>query len=998
MTPGGDTLAMEYSPDGQQLATAGSSGAVAIYDVGSSPTNYSLDSIFPAHERPVRYLHYLSATEMVTVGEDGLVKTWDLTDTGQPRRVYSHDAVIKSATLPRWPPRDRRQRWRYPSPSIWRATWCGGGDRFTPTKSFPWRWNETSVLSGGADKTVILSHRTDGALDERFPGYAEPVISVGFRRGDASLQFPRTSGWWNGTKFRPRDRISTRPWWRLSCPMSPMPLHLTDGRMYITTGSALQDTLDLSGGGGGGLNPGGGSNSLTGLAEEDSGGKYRSTTWVYDENGLLLTQIEHDPREGRVRAVTVYPTDTYILTGKSTVVYEQQIEGAGLLAAFIAPQIIVSEFHSVQFWHRSRGSYSGSLEHNRSIDSARITQDGKWAFTQSAQRVFRWGLEDGVDRNKFLETGYYVPHQFDELRMSGDADGTVVTRVGPTIFLMDIERRLLRMSVHTDSSTYDISSDGDYLITNGEVLRFWDVGVDFPTVVHENPKDAKAVAFMPQGSTGRIRDSLIGTDDVNLGNDSEMPWEPFLGIHNRTDQPDPLVSGGAQFSGITLPIPGGTECDAARWTEIMAVSRNQNRCAVVAQAYARTIMGCAPTGRAYIYVLDLTERLSPQLLRTIPISAAGGQAAVALSDDGRLLFYGGWASGKNDMAQGTLYDIDRGLIVHTFAPPSIGSMSNRGPAAAQFTRNDGALMIAWREGYASIYERQGLQGLEVEPSIKSVSPGQTVNLKADALYVDGSKQNVTTDAQWSLGAGAAASIISGAEIKIDASATPGSEIVVNCSYEAIDGMELASAMLMVREPTFLELTADPARTLVSPGEQVTYHFFAQLADGTSIDVTDQTVVTVQESERASVTGNVVNILPGAQFGFLEVRATCVLDGDERSVSPIIQIRSPFDEINPGDFNADLDVDFADLLYLIGHYLETTSSPNWDARGDFNGDGRIDFTDVNEFIALYGTVYAEGKSKGRGGVPDVREKGLEKSPVHLWLEGPAEDVRVGKPLR
>ncbi|MCX6878189.1 MAG: Ig-like domain-containing protein [Verrucomicrobia bacterium] len=963
VTSGGDILAMRFSPDGLRLATAGSSGAVSIYRVGSSPTNYTLEKTFPAHERTIRHLFYTSASEMITVGEDGAVRTWDLSNTAQPRRVYSHDAVIECA--------------------FYKDGLLALGDNLgrvsllsTVNNVMRWKrqfhngrvlavaFDSDSVLSGGDDATVVLANRVDGTVIQSYPGYSAPVIAVGYRSGRtfAVSEDKRMVEWVKGSID---DGL-----WETFLPDMPTAVLQTSTGLYITTGAELGAATDASAGLG---------SLLSGLSSGNQGGNYRSTTWVYDNNGLLLTQMTHSPQEGKVRVTAIDPSGMQLLTGRSTVTFEK-------MDMLGNPIIVVSDFHSAQFWDLGRGNYTGSLDHNNSIESAKITQDGHWLVTQSAQRIFRWGFDStSMSRDKFLETGYTVPYRFDELRLSNDEDGTLVTRIGETLYLMNLQARTLSKSVHTGCSTFDISGDGNYMVTNGDYLRFWDISVDFPTVVHENPKDARAIKYMPKGTTNRIRDCLIGFDSVaELG-------DPYLAIFNRTDQPDPLISGGAEFSGITLPVAG---YEGAKWTRVMDVSRNQNRCVVVAQVYQMGLYGPEPVDKALAYVIDLTNRLSPQLLRTIEIPAKDGKAAVAMSDDGTLLFYGGVSTGDDLMVQGTIYDINRGVVLYSISPPSAGSMSNLGPAAAQFTQNDGALMVAWTEGYAAIYQRQGLRSLDVMPSVQTVSAGQTLRLEAEAVYVDGGHYSVTNDSAWSLQTGAPATI-SGPVVTVDGAAALGSTITVACTFQGPEGPRMSTATLKVAAPTFVELVADPVRTTVAPGGKVTYRFFAKLANGSSVEVTSETEVTVAQAERATVAGNVVTILAAAQYGFLEVEAKCVRNGDERRVTPIIQIASPTENTNPGDFDGDLDVDFSDLLHMIGHYRETTSSATWDSRCDFDYNGKVEYADVTQFISLYGKKYVQAARAPEESDPVPRKANDgDVAEVQVWLEGPVGRVRVG----
>ena len=60
---------------------------------------------------------------------------------------------------------------------------------------------------------------------------------------------------------------------------------------------------------------------------------------------------------------------------------------------------------------------------------------------------------------------------------------------------------------------------------------------------------------------------------------------------------------------------------------------------------------------------------------------------------------------------------------------------------------------------------------------------------------------------------------------------------------------------------------------------------------------------------------------------------------------------------PGDFDGDLDVDFADFLAFAGVLGLSSSDANYDARMDMNDDGIINFADFLVFVGVFGTTYS-----------------------------------------
>ena len=59
---------------------------------------------------------------------------------------------------------------------------------------------------------------------------------------------------------------------------------------------------------------------------------------------------------------------------------------------------------------------------------------------------------------------------------------------------------------------------------------------------------------------------------------------------------------------------------------------------------------------------------------------------------------------------------------------------------------------------------------------------------------------------------------------------------------------------------------------------------------------------------------------------------------------------------PGDFDGDLDVDFADFLAFAGVLGLSSSNANYDARMDMNDDGIINFADFLVFVGVFGSSY------------------------------------------
>ena len=62
--------------------------------------------------------------------------------------------------------------------------------------------------------------------------------------------------------------------------------------------------------------------------------------------------------------------------------------------------------------------------------------------------------------------------------------------------------------------------------------------------------------------------------------------------------------------------------------------------------------------------------------------------------------------------------------------------------------------------------------------------------------------------------------------------------------------------------------------------------------------------------------------------------------------------------HPGDFDGDLDVDFADFLAFAGVFGLSSSDVNYDARMDMNSDGAVNFADFLAFVGVFGRSFGK----------------------------------------
>lgn len=936
VTPGGDTTALQYSPDGGMLAVGSSSGAVTLYTVGATTTQYQVIDVINAHYRPVTHVHFLDNDHLVTIGQDGRIRQWDLADIDTPTASFEHDAVITRAAI--------------------YQTSLAFGDNLgrvhlfdLPTNSMLWQQDQHTgevtavainagyIMSGGEDRRLSLLQRTTGSEQRTYVAFARPPVDCWFDAGQMVVLSgdKRLARWDTGTED---DNLL-----ELFFPSLPTSLTFHGGRMYVGTTNN-------------------GANAV----------------WVYDANGLLIRWMDVPPAMGTISALAVTPDGKHVLTGRASAIVEVENEQTG------ESEEKLSTFHSAQFWDLNRGSYSGSLAHSYSLNDARVTDDGSLIFTQSARRIYRWQARTSraniLDDNKFLETGYFAPYDFDNLELSGAASGLVATRVRDSIYIMKAAERLLHRSVHTDTTRFGLSPDGGKLITNSVTsanvfARFWDISLDFPTVFYENPRPTVA------------SDVDFIDNDYSLGAIGE---DMFIVIFN----PD-----GQGPMGITVLPPGaapedpgapGGELRAPTLDNITA-SGNGNRVGVVVR-YIETDSFGNLTSHNYLQVYDISDRGNPARIFDAFLGSVEGEippVAMTLSHDGALLFYGL----STQDGEGVLFDLTTQRELLVFQPPSMGTLSNAGPAAAQFTDSDGALMVAWTEGYAEIYRREGLDNLRLSPAARSVAAGETVDLSAWVAYADGAEIDVTGRVAFEVEPAVPATL-SGSEVTISAGAPDATVFTVTGTYTELGTTVQATSILTVQDAFFTHLSIDPPKLSLARGQAVTARVFAHFADSSVVEVsTDPGLVwNIQPAGAVERTGNVITVAESAQFGDVTVTCRLLRDGDEHEVSMALHISHSGSMINPGDFDESLVVWFNDLIYFIGHYGEIAASPNWDSRCDFDGDGDVDVDDAGTMIGLYGTDYTPGRSGDPANLEGVSR--AVAAGADIWLEGPDGAVTPG----
>jgi WD40 repeat protein len=427
VTGGGYGLSGDYSPNNLKLALGSSSGAVSIYDVGVTPSQYSLDTIIQAHTGQVNFVQYRSNTELVTTSDDGTIKVWDLTVSAtEPASVYYSNVPIMAAAM-------------YNTKVAFGDNTGQVGVYDITSNATDWQIlyhegaintiavNSNTVISGAEDKRAKLLSLTDGTELKSILTHSKPVVAVGFMGTNLfyTVGEDQTMTVWNKTDYTVVERYE----------YSTNPTHAA----YI--GSQLY------------------------VATEDP-----VATWVYDANGLLLRWLEHPPTSGKISHYMIDPSNLYVLTGRST--------SSRIIETDFGEEEVISPFSSVQFWEVGRGIYRGSFAHSNLLSAAHVSDDANTIFTQSSKRTESWYLDPAsgtAEEKRLMETGYFIAPSFSGMDFTSD-DGILATRVGISIFMYNTVSDLLWKTLHTPGTgPFTISPNGQRMATADTKTRLWDL-------------------------------------------------------------------------------------------------------------------------------------------------------------------------------------------------------------------------------------------------------------------------------------------------------------------------------------------------------------------------------------------------------------------------------------------------------------------------------------------------------------------------------------------
>jgi WD40 repeat protein len=761
VTGGGYGLSGAYSADGKQLALGSSSGAINVYDVGATPSQYQIKQVIMAHEGQIPYVAYLDSARIVTVGSEGTIKTWAMdVPTSTPLTVFTHDAGIVCAAL---------------SGSGATAMLAVGDEigrvgLFDLSKNaFTWlvpghtgktqcvALDSTQVLSGGADNVVMVFNRTDGSR-VRPSGllvHTKPVTAVGYLGTDGfySAGEDQTLTRWRKSDLEVIDRYEY--------PAAVTAAQVIGEQLYVATSDPV-------------------------------------STWIYNKDGLLLRWLDHPPAEGKIVRYLVDPSGQYVVTGRTT---GRKTVGVQFMGMDIGKEEKISQFSSFQFWEVGRGIFRGSLAHSYPMSGAHISDDGKTVFTQDPKRTMKWTPgTNRVDMNsvRLMETGYFIAPKFEGMDFTEDSS-KLATRVGVSIFMYDTAHDLLWKTLHTPASAFAISPQGTRMVTADSKVRLWDLAN--LSQIREESRVAGALDFRLENYFlgGMYDERFIGiwnnagllfngmktrhsplqlfvnklgtrcvavTEEVS-GDDIEQTHMFYLETYDISD----LVAGPSLVNeifimSITVDSMMGESVDASF---TIAISEDGTLALV-------GVSGGSKPGQSARPVRLINMNDGSTIREFLPASGMGeeniGASAVGFANNDQTLMIG-WREGYVSLYHRILAG---NLEVYLDFPQTSATLktASAGPG------NDGAVQVV---------SKAMVEGTEI-----NASPGNVINGRAFVNYKNGTRLNVTSTIEFEA-APANYVQIDGAEITIDPDAPTPSQVTLTARYVEL-GTEMQTQVLL----------------------------------------------------------------------------------------------------------------------------------------------------------------------------------------------------------
>ena len=713
-TGGGEGNTAAFSPDGTLFAIGWSSGAIGLYDVGVSPSQYAHRRTFLAHHAAIRFVAFLDDTRLISLGEDGRILIWNIDNLDSPLVEYLHGDPITCAALDgvsdtQIAVGDAAGRVSLYSltdgSTLWTLDAHAGAVRSVAMDA-------EFVVSGGFVESpvrgwaTLVRNRADGTAERTLHLHTGPVVGVGFTRATDEMHQSHNVIYSVGTDstavFLSRDTFAILK--RIEFPASPTAAYTANQMLYITTSSP-------------------------------------PATWVFNEDALLLRWIEHPPGAGSIATLLVDPSAKYLLTGRSG--------GMG----------------SFQFWEQGRGLYRDSIAHSFPLQDAKIIGNNR-VVTESDKRIIDWRFtrEDQVtESRRLMETGYFVPSSFSKLDLSWDGS-LLASRVNQSIFLYQPEEDLLwkTLQVPSTSGPYALSPSGARIVTASDRVRLWELAN--LSLVGQETRVANALSFKNED---KFLGAVTGSSFLGIWNNRAQ-----LETGAQTSHPPLVVRSNKEGTKAAVVSYTTTSCGP----ECLIYDYFLEVYDITDGTLADPEIGGPVLAAPPLHLLSVMNEFIPEWALGISqdgaLALVGPGKSAGRTGSGKGLDGSGGTSGAESRSDYSvrLINLNDVSILREFVSPAGGRS-----AQADFSQDNSIMMLAWAEGFADLYSRLtpvrleiGLleeakavswaANAEIEDLVSyakadaptAIASGEAYRLIANAVFESGSRQNVTLSAKFSV--------------------------------------------------------------------------------------------------------------------------------------------------------------------------------------------------------------------------------------------------------
>ena len=398
----GPVYAAAFSPDGNQIASAGYDGRILLWkpvaDVKGAAVKSTFDAALEGHTAPIDALQFSADGELlVTASHDNTVRLWDVKNGKLHETLRGHSGRVRAVAMLPYPSATKGPS---PSPPVKSRLISGGHDGHVKIWDLQ-GYREELVL--GAD--IVHAH-DDSVLGVSFSPDGHKILSAS--RDRTARLWDRGSGKLLGEFQQGHHYLATTA------------VFFPDGARFLT--AAVDNTAriwDVSTGMQVQTLDGTGVSAAAAISRDGkriATGSERRTAFLWDARGNRLA--ETPDHQAEVTAVAFSPDGRTLFTGDELgrcrlwdasnvkqnsplkLLWEAQRHSRGVIAAWFLPGgkrlLTASSDRTVAQWDTASGRELTALAlgHSAAVTSLAVSPDGSHALTSSEDgRVRLWDVD-----------------------------------------------------------------------------------------------------------------------------------------------------------------------------------------------------------------------------------------------------------------------------------------------------------------------------------------------------------------------------------------------------------------------------------------------------------------------------------------------------------------------------------------------------------------------------------------------------------------------------